>query len=612
MTTNEQMGQFVSCVYCPDDWVEIRVLKDGAVRKFWRQARNLLSLVPELETLNKGGWNIYAGPNPRKGDGLSSDENVLVCRCLFADFDKIDATDGLSPSEIILSRIEEKGLLAPTLVVFSGHGVHCYWRLPEPVTPDKWRDLQVRLNGYLGSDPTIKNPERIMRLPGLANVKDADKPVDCFIVYADVNTRYDLADIEGRLPQIPQPTPKPPAVMTPKPDGYTERKARAMLYAIKWPGCTQGERNGTAFRHAAQMLRDFELSERDGWEIIVEWNGRNDPPLDERELRQAFEDAKKYGKGIAGSKAETRWPRQRTPLPDTTPPADPASEAGSLIEAEIDGRFTNVDWPWPVLTDLAQALTPGTRTLFVGGIGSSKSLASLQAVCFWVLLGLRVAILELERKRDFHLMRVLAQKTGIADLTKPKWVRENAEKARALYNEHRDFLNRVGAAIHTPERQVTTSEAAEWVEWMCGNGVRLLVLDPVTILRREGDFWTEDDTFMDRIGRAVDATGSSIICITHGKKGFNSMPDLDSLAGGAAWARFADAAIWLQSHEAKVSAVKTCLGTDEVMHDRTIHLLKTRSGEGTGLRLAYKFETGRDPADRGALTLRELGIIVKK
>lgn len=606
MITADQISQFVSCVYLPDDWVEVRALKNGAVRKFWRQAHDLVSLAPELERLNRDGWNVYVGANARNDDGLSSDENVSICRCLFADFDHIDASDGLSPSEIILTLIEEKGLPVPTLVTFSGHGVHCYWRLLEPAAPDNWRCLQERLNAHLASDPTIKNPERIMRLPGFKNVKDPTKPVDCFIVQADPKTVYPVDEIEQALPQLPTKEPPAPLVQPAATAGAKEAKARAVLYAAKWERCGEGERNAQAFRHAAQMLRDFDLPEIDAWEIVADWNTGNTPPLDEKELRVAFQDAQKYSKGAVGSKiAESRPSRQRTPLPATATSAEPASEASVLIEAEIDGRFANVDWPWPVLTDLAQALTPGSRTLFVGGIGSSKSLALLQGACFWVLAGLRVAVLELERKRDFHLMRVLAQRTGIADVTKPKWVCENAEKARALYSEHRAFLNRVGAAIHTPERQVTTSEAAEWVERMCGNGIRLLVLDPVTILRREGDFWAEDDTFMDRIGRAVDTTGASIICVTHGKKGFNNAPDLDSLAGGAAWARFADAAVWLQSHESKVAAVKTCLGTDEVMHNRTIHLLKTRSGEGTGLRLAYNFDVEK------GLMLRELGIIIK-
>jgi hypothetical protein len=161
MNTAEQIQQFVPRIYASEDVVEIRCLLKGepkATRTFWRRARDLPGLIPELQTLNRRGLGIYAGANPRKGDGLAGDANVQTFRVLFVDFDKIEA-DGTGPSEIALGRIEAAGLPAPTLVVFSGHGIHAYWRLAEPIDEAQWRDLQQRLNQALGSDPTIKNPE---------------------------------------------------------------------------------------------------------------------------------------------------------------------------------------------------------------------------------------------------------------------------------------------------------------------------------------------------------------------------------------------------------------------------------------------------------------------
>ena len=65
MNAADQISQFVSCVYLPDDFVEVRAIKDGTVRKFWRQANALVSCRPELESLNRAGWNMYVGPNPQ-------------------------------------------------------------------------------------------------------------------------------------------------------------------------------------------------------------------------------------------------------------------------------------------------------------------------------------------------------------------------------------------------------------------------------------------------------------------------------------------------------------------------------------------------------------------
>jgi integrase len=169
------------------DIVELRLLgKDNPI-KLWRLAKDLPGMFEELLRYNRQGYNIYAGVNPRRADGKSGDKNVLFARCLFADFDDILPIDGCGPSEFVLMRIEEADLPNPTLVIYSGHGVHTYWRLKKPIEDlDKWKQLQERLITAIGSDKSIKNPERIMRIPGFLNVKK--KPyTECFIIYTDVN-----------------------------------------------------------------------------------------------------------------------------------------------------------------------------------------------------------------------------------------------------------------------------------------------------------------------------------------------------------------------------------------------------------------------------------------
>lgn len=187
MNPMEQVQVYRDSVFEPGDIVEVRAIASGGhVRKFWRTARNLPDLVPDLESLNREGFNIYAGTNPRRAEGMSGDENVVVCRCLFADFDKIDPGDGCGIWEFVEPRIEATGLPMPTLVVFSGHGVHAYWRLSESLEPGRWAGLQSRLIVSLESDPACKNRERVMRLPGFKNVKKAPH-ADCFIMFAEVH-----------------------------------------------------------------------------------------------------------------------------------------------------------------------------------------------------------------------------------------------------------------------------------------------------------------------------------------------------------------------------------------------------------------------------------------
>lgn len=169
-----QLQTYSQMLFEPDDIVELRLIKAGAKPiQRWITAKELPEQAETLAQLNRQGYNIYAGPNPRKAKGQSGDDNVLLARCLFCDFDGIEPGDGCGRWEFVLGRIIEAELPEPDMAVSSGHGIHTYWKLEEPLHDmDKWRQVQQRMNSVLNADSTIKNPERIMRLPGFLNVKE--------------------------------------------------------------------------------------------------------------------------------------------------------------------------------------------------------------------------------------------------------------------------------------------------------------------------------------------------------------------------------------------------------------------------------------------------------
>jgi hypothetical protein len=164
----------------PDDIIELRLIRGKAphvlIEKFWVYAKDLPSWETGLRNLNEQGFNIYFGPNPRKEFEKSGDSNVLLARCLFCDFDTLE-DEAITAIGKNLSHFPE-----PSLLVHSGHGFHCYWRLTEPVLDmNLWKAIQVKLNARLEADKTIKNPERIMRLPGFLNTK-RESFVPCYIL----------------------------------------------------------------------------------------------------------------------------------------------------------------------------------------------------------------------------------------------------------------------------------------------------------------------------------------------------------------------------------------------------------------------------------------------
>jgi len=286
----------------------------------------------------------------------------------------------------------------------------------------------------------------------------------------------------------------------------------------------------------------------------------------------------------------------------TVPTADLADE----IRAIASGRIVNLPLPWAIVEELGQLFLPGSKTVLAAPGGASKSLWVLQLLAHWVDVGIRAACLELERDRIFHLRRVLAQRTGVADVTKCGWVKTHADVVHRMIRKHSGHLNAMGLAIHIAPKTFMTLDAIAWLEDRAAEGCRVAAIDPITCLRRPGDIWVSDDQFLGECDRIATEAAMSVLFVSHPKKGGGSYPDLDSLAGGAAWARFADSVIWLEAHDLREAAIRTCCGSDTVMHNRTLHLLKTRSGEGTGLRLAFQFDASK------GLILRELGVVASK
>jgi len=269
------------------------------------------------------------------------------------------------------------------------------------------------------------------------------------------------------------------------------------------------------------------------------------------------------------------------------------------------GRYSCIEWPWESVNRLTQALLPGTVTLLVGNIGATKSFMSLEAFAFWHEQDLRVSLYEVEEDRVFHLMRILAQKSACADVTNSAWVKENADFVERLVSEHRGFLDSFGRALHAnAETQPTLTQLASWVEGQAKSGCRIIGIDPVTAAERGGDPWVVDAKFLQAARGAAINYGCSIILVTHPIKAVSGV-DLSQVSGAAAYARFSQTILWLESHEEKTSKVKTCVGTTGLSHNRTLHILKARNAMGTGYKLAFRFEGD-------SLTLAEVGLIVKE
>jgi KaiC/GvpD/RAD55 family RecA-like ATPase len=173
MDALDQCIDFLGCIFEPEDVIEFRPLPPSAGRR-WSTLAELPDIVDWLHGLNTEQLRVHAyfGANPRKAKGQSQAEGVALARCLFADF------DGGVILEDAYARIKAAGLPWPTAILESGGGVHAWWRLDEPMTDaNAWHERMKAIASALGSDSSICDWPRIMRLPGFVNWKHEQRPL---------------------------------------------------------------------------------------------------------------------------------------------------------------------------------------------------------------------------------------------------------------------------------------------------------------------------------------------------------------------------------------------------------------------------------------------------
>jgi len=275
---------------------------------------------------------------------------------------------------------------------------------------------------------------------------------------------------------------------------------------------------------------------------------------------------------------------------DKAKPVGASRDVQSLIEDTISGRRKAIEWPWRTLSAFTNALLPGTVTLLCGDPGSTKSFFLLEAMAYWYEQGISVAVYELEEDRGYHLYRTLAQRQEKGDMFNPEWVKNNPEFSLTAFSRHKEFLNGFGRCIYqAPDKQVTLKTLTEWVSRRGEEGCRIIAVDPVTAAASEDRPWVADSQFLIAAKAVVRKHGASLLLVTHPKKGRKKAIGLDELAGGAAYQRFAQTIIWLERFKKPKSV--TIAGeprfTCEI--NRCLRLIKTRNGEGHGLRLGYIF-----------------------
>jgi hypothetical protein len=152
--------------------------------------------------------NVYFGVHPAircKGQHERATlDDIAAVNCLFAEFDAKDFHGG---KPTVLGHVDALSP-APSVVIDSGGGYHCYWLLGAPFVLDsdaayvRARSVQRDWVAFVGGDPGAKDLARVLRVPGTCNLKYDHQPL-VTIVCADLSRLYNLDALEALLPTQP-------------------------------------------------------------------------------------------------------------------------------------------------------------------------------------------------------------------------------------------------------------------------------------------------------------------------------------------------------------------------------------------------------------------------
>jgi len=282
----------------------------------------LSQVLPQLQADNASLYGVFMVINA----GGQDDSTIMSARACFIDID-----DGTLPSAWHIT---------PSLIVNRGEGnYHAYWLLDAGVVDmGAWSTMQKRLSQHYGSDKTIHNPSRVMRIPGFLHWKDMTNPQSYGIMYTNPGARYSLDAIGTGLPDLATTSFTGPAtrgeVVLEVDDAYSLNTAIGYL-SNAHPAVEGSNGDQQTFATAARV-REYGVSEAKCIELMLEhWNPRCEPPWDVAELTLKVANAYAYASRPQGSMHVTSlFP---TPSPPDVPkptarPFKPQIPGGNVMD----------------------------------------------------------------------------------------------------------------------------------------------------------------------------------------------------------------------------------------------------------------------------------------
>lgn len=256
-----------------------------------------------LDEYQKVSYGVFYSPN---GGGRNAEE-INNFRAVFMDSDGVGLPAQWPVNPHAMTKRDDTHY-------------HAYWFIDGDCTADEWRYAQRQIALYFGSDETMVNPDRVLRVPGYTHFKDLNNPVSYDLVYLDDTLpRYKLRDIIQYFPlsaekqsELVKWVDQQKSKLIGGIEDYADTTANCAEY-IKYltqraeHGVDGEGRNAIRFKTAAAG-RDYGISPQKTVELMLQyWDHGNTPPCGEDLIIVSVNNAYRYTQNAMGNRSLSKY-----------------------------------------------------------------------------------------------------------------------------------------------------------------------------------------------------------------------------------------------------------------------------------------------------------------
>ena len=233
---------------------------------------SLDSVLTQLVDLQRQGAGVFVCVNGVAPGHPRQAQYVQAVRALFIDH---DAKDGPLRADPMAADCK------PSMVVQSGGGRHYFW-LVHNCSPEQFNQAQRQLIAFYGSDKSIHDLPRVMRVPGFMHQKGEPLPVT---IEASDATMYGLATVLAAHPVMDELADQPSRRSSATTASEHEALKRARAWIAKRDPAIQGNGGDNHTYATTCHLLDFGLNADETLDLLYEWNERCQPKWSDRALQ---------------------------------------------------------------------------------------------------------------------------------------------------------------------------------------------------------------------------------------------------------------------------------------------------------------------------------------